>query len=123
MIIKTEKAFLKYSYSEDIIFIKPIKRSYDHSIQIGDLILDLNEKNKIVGFEIMNASKIFGVKKQFMHALKEFVIKLTITKDFIKFEAKALALYRNAVREHTIDLERINDGIEFEDELKISVKN
>ena len=65
--MKTKNAKMRYSFAEDIIFASPTERKYDSSIQIGDLIFDLDEKNKIIGFEILNASKTLGVPKLYIY--------------------------------------------------------
>jgi len=59
----------------DSLFVSIPNRKYEYSIMVGDdLILDfgrLPDRNKVdvVGFELLDASKKFGVDK---HVLKEY---------------------------------------------------
>ena len=43
-----KNAKMRYSFAEDILFASPVKREYDSSIQMGDLIFDLDKKNRIL---------------------------------------------------------------------------
>ena len=107
MKLKSKKEKSEYSFAEDIFFARPIEREYNSSVQMGDFIFDLDKKNKIVGFEILNASKVFNVKKLYLYNMKKIKIEIVISKDTIKMQASISTIFRNAEKTGTLNIERI----------------
>ena len=102
-----KNAKMRYSFAEDILFASPVKREYDSSIQMGDLIFDLDKKNRIIGFEIMNASKVLGVPKLYIYNYKKIKIEIAIKDDVIKINAVLITTFRNAEKRGILNIERI----------------
>ena len=68
---RPEKGKFDYDFTEDVIYIYPKKRTYASSIQIGNMILDLDKRRKIVGLEILEASKFLHVPKMLIKYLRK----------------------------------------------------
>jgi len=70
--VNRKEAKMKFSYEQktDDLFIFNPKEKSKGSIEMGDIILDFNNKKELVGIQIMNASK-FTVSKKVLSKLKE----------------------------------------------------
>ncbi len=90
--MKKEKAVVTYDSENDIIYMSAKKRKYEFSEQIEDLILDLDKNKKIIGLEILNASKIFNVEKIKLQNLQgsEWVFEADDKKLHIKINFKII---------------------------------
>ena len=78
---------------------------YNESIDLDDVILDIEKNGKIVGIEILDASKMFKVDKyDLLKNLIKFEEVIKITKDVIKLNMKLEVLKRNKeiVKESTV---------------------
>lgn len=89
------KAKYTYSFIEDIIYIVPQKRQYSSSFRMSNFIFDLNEDKKLVGLEILNASKIMRIHKTFLARAFDGVLELRVQKDKIFIRLEMLAVFRN----------------------------
>ena len=78
---------IKYDYNEDILYILKREKSIVYSIDIMDFIIDLDSNNKVVGLEILNASKNLNISKNQLKEVKEGNIStLTLKNAFgVKF--------------------------------------
>lgn len=120
MKIEKQKAKVVYDFAEDIFFARPIKRKYDSSMQIGNFIFDLNKKNNIVGFEILHASKLFGVPKLFLHDIKKGNIQINVSGKFILVQAQIQSLIRNSMKTSSLSVERIKPEYVNESNLQLA---
>jgi uncharacterized protein YuzE len=116
-----QKAKIEYHYEEDIFSARPLKRNYDNSMQIGDLIFDLDENGKINGLEILNASKIFNIPKLALKNMVSGKIIVEVNKKYIKLEVNINSVLRNAEKATTLNLERIRPELFQPMELKMAV--
>ena len=67
---------IEYDSENDIFFISngdKVKTSLD----IGDFVLDINQKNLICGLEVMDASENLGVSKDVLNGIKN--IKMSVS--------------------------------------------
>ncbi|MAF34757.1 hypothetical protein CMO91_02840 [Candidatus Woesearchaeota archaeon] len=62
---------LEFDYDEehDIFAAMDVDREYDVSLPKKNVILDLDKKGRVVGIEIMNASKLLALKKSELKSL------------------------------------------------------
>jgi len=84
----------EYDFVGDSLFINVIRDyKYKESIELtDDVILDIDEDNRPVALEILDASKIFGLKKAFIKQLAEIEAHIKITERFISIKASFLFL-------------------------------
>lgn len=67
---KIKVSFFAYDSNLDILEIRTEGKTH-HSINIDDfIIIDLSEKNKVVGLEFMNISKLYNIPKIFFKNFK-----------------------------------------------------
>ena len=77
---------IRYDSKEDILLVhegyKP-DETFKGNIDLGEIVLDLSTKGRVVGIEIMNAKKFFnelGFSGENLKKITKATIKATITK-------------------------------------------
>lgn len=118
---QSQKGKAKYDLEVDIFAAHPMKRNYDSSTQIGDLIFDLDKKGRINGIEILNASKLFNIPKVFLKNMISCKLKIIAANKIIHVEAYIRSLVRNADKTTILNIERISPDSINPTELKIAV--
>lgn len=63
MAIKTIKGKVDYDYKYDILYFKAEGADYNKSLELENLILDIDKKGSITGIQIMDASKFLELNK------------------------------------------------------------
>ncbi len=71
---------IDYDFKSDSLFLKKRKMNYHHSINFGDFIIDLDEKEKAWGMEILNVSKYFKLDKIQLSEIKKVFGRIELTK-------------------------------------------
>ena len=118
---KYVKGKMSYDFEHDIIFACPIKRNYDSSFQIGNFIFDIDKSGKIIGFEILNASKIFGISKLFLKNRVSSDMYLEVNDKYIKLNIKIKSVIRNAKKSSVLNIERIRPDYIQQTELRLAI--
>lgn len=59
-----------YDKENDDLFLSKGRGNYEGSVEIGDFIIDFSKNDKIVGIEIMNASKNLNISKSLLNSIK-----------------------------------------------------
>jgi uncharacterized protein YuzE len=55
-----KEAKVSYDQEEDVLYVR-LDRPISDSLQVGDFIVDFSKDNKIVGLEMLNASKLVSM--------------------------------------------------------------
>ena len=101
----------------DSLFISVPDRKYEYSVMLGDdVILDFGklpgrERIDIVGFEILNASKKFGVKKYTLKNIKRLKAEIEVNEKIVKLKIEIWVSRRGRERHQSKVLETSNVGI------------
>ena len=103
------KGLYNYDYSNDLLCFKIKDREYMHSIDFGNLILDVDKEGFITGLRIFDASKVFGLSKLALKNVKEFEFNTSAEDNVIKIQLKFIPVLRNKAL--------IRQGQDFEREL------
>ena len=104
--IESKKAKFNYDYDTDSYSVIPIKRRYDSSVQIGDFVLDIDEKNNLTGVEILNISRILKISKAFLINQVGGQLEVVVTKDFLKLNLTIRSVVRNSDKTSVLSVER-----------------
>ncbi len=118
---KIEKGKVAYDFEDDIFSARPLKRKYDSSVQMGNFIFDLDKKGRVNGFEILNASKLFGIPKLFLQNMVSGKMSIEVNNKFIRVEINLKSLIRNAHRLSVLNVERVRPEFIRPAELKFAV--
>ena len=65
-----------YDFSNDILMFKVRERDYDHSIELEDIVLDVDKEEYITGIQIFGASKMFNVDKDTLRNVQKWEFKV-----------------------------------------------
>lgn len=122
MKVETKKASYVYDFADDILFAKPLEREYDSSTQMGDFIFDLDKKNRIIGFEILEASKVFSIPKIVILKMRKMLIKIIVGKKLIKASIFVESFFRGGIRSGNLNLIRERPQEINQSELKLAIK-
>jgi len=52
-----------YDYKYDILFFKGSNRVYSHSVELDNMVVDVDSEGLITGIQVFDASKFFNLKK------------------------------------------------------------
>ena len=103
-----KKVKVNYDYALDILYVRPIKRKYDSSFEMDNFIFDLDNEKKIIGLELLNASKKFKIPKLYLHNLKHIKIEINSSDDILKINIELKSIIRNGERIGVLNVEKIN---------------
>ncbi len=101
-----------YDLKNDIFFFKVKNREYSHSIELHNLVIDFDKEDFIVGLQIFDASKLFGISKKQLNNLQNFNMKSQIKEGTIQINLNFSMNIRNKRVEYKpIIFEKIDDKI------------
>lgn len=84
-----------YDYVNDILFFKVKNREYDHSIELDNIVVDLDKKNFIVGIQILEASEFLRVKKEALRTVPVWHFDADLNDHRIEIRLLFTAIIRN----------------------------
>lgn len=93
------KGEMDYDYTNDILFFKVKNRDYNHSIELEDIVLDVDQEGYITGLQIFGASKMFNVDKEALKNIKRWEFKVRVEEKVIFVQLMFKILRRNKVVE------------------------
>lgn len=117
------KGEVDYDYTNDILFFKVKERTYDHSIELEDFVLDVDNKGYITGIQIFGASKIFNIEKGILRNIKEWEFKVKTEGKIISVQLFFKILRRNEIVERGQNLIREATSLLTDSEVKCAVTN
>lgn len=97
---------MDYDYANDVLFFKVKERDYDHSIELEDLVLDIDKEGFITGIQIFAASKIFDVDRDSLRNVKKWEFKVRTEGKVIFIQLMFEMVKRNRVVERGQNLIR-----------------
>ena len=105
------KGEMDYDYTNDILFFKVENREYDHSIELEDVVLDVDKEGYITGIQIFGASNIFNIDKDALRNIKKWEFKVKIESKVISIQLMFEMLRRNKVVERGQNLIRESSSV------------
>jgi uncharacterized protein YuzE len=101
-----------YDSSNDILFFKVKERNYEKSIELGDLVIDFDDEEFVVGLQIFNASIFMGLPKKVLINLKGFHLQSQILNQILTLRLTFVTMIRNKTTEYKpIIYQKIDDTI------------
>ena len=76
----TRKGEFDYDFIRDILFFKVKDRQYERSLELDNLVIDIDEENFIVGLQIFDASKYFGIPKVYLRVAFSWKMQASVSK-------------------------------------------
>ncbi len=115
------KGEMDYDYSNDILFFKVKNREYDHSLELGDVVLDVDKEEYITGIQIFGASIIFNVDKDTLRNVKKWEFKVRTEGKIISIQLMFEMVRRNQVVERGQNLVRESVSLLTDSEVRCDV--
>ena len=95
-----KKVKKSYDYQNDVLFVRSKESSYHKSISIHrDIILDLNKKGDILGFEIHHASDAFNIPKAHLQNIEGVRGEITVSEEYLEFKINIITKVRNKTQQ------------------------
>jgi hypothetical protein len=88
-----------YDYKYDTLFFKLKDREYSRSIEMGNLVLDLDLENFLTGVQIFEASQFLGLDKMKLREISKWDFKSTIKDNIIEIRVNFQIAARNRIIE------------------------
>lgn len=102
---------MDYDYSNDILFFKVKEREYDKSIELEDVVLDVDKEGYITGIQIFGASKMFNIEKDSLRNVQKWEFKVRTEGKVISIQLMFEMLRRNQVVERGQNLVRESSSL------------
>jgi len=88
-----------YDYINDILFFKVKDREYSYSVELKNLVIDVDSDNFITGFQIMGASGMFNLPKDFIRGIKSWKFEANVEENVVELKLVFELVYRNKLVE------------------------
>ncbi len=108
---------MDYDYANDILFFKVKEREYDHSIELEDVVLDIDKEGYITGIQIFGASKMFNVDKDTLRNVQRWEFKVKTEGKVISIQLTFEMVRRNQIVERGQNLIRESSSLLTESEV------
>jgi uncharacterized protein YuzE len=105
------KGEMDYDSANDILFFKVKDRQYDHSIELEDVVLDIDKENYITGIQIFGASKMFDIDRGTLRNVQKWEFKVRTEGKVISIKLMFEMLRRNKVVERGQSLIRESSSL------------
>jgi uncharacterized protein YuzE len=106
MKIKNKDVSVSYDFGNDILYVRKKNQKYSFSKSVNELIIDYDNKNNVIGFEILNASDFLYLKKINLQNIKKIELELLLFKDVILIKAIVGSLIRNNLKSNSVNIEK-----------------
>ncbi len=93
------KGEVDYDYKHDILFFKTVDRKYVKSIELENLILDVDKEDFIVGIQIHEASKFLNISKAVLLKIPKWKFEANVNEGRIEVRLMFQVVVRNRLIE------------------------
>ena len=101
-----DKGEMDYDYANDILFFKVSEREYEQSIELDDIVLDVDKEGFITGIQLFDASQMFNIDKDTLRNVQKWEFKVTTEGKVITIQLMFEMLRRNKLVERGQNLVR-----------------
>src|SRR5262245_57429400 len=107
-----EKGELDYDYKYDILLFKVSEREYVKSIELENVILDIDKENFIVAIQILEASKFLKLSKTALMKIPNWEFTAKVEGGKIEIRLTYQMMVRNKIIEkNPIIMQQINEPL------------
>ncbi len=89
------KGTWSYDYPNDVLQFGVKDQNYDTSIEMGNIIVDFNPEDYIIGLRIMDASKVFKISRYVLSHIRGFEFNAMVENRTITIQLSMTYLVRN----------------------------
>jgi uncharacterized protein YuzE len=107
-----EKGESDYDYRQDILFFKTAERDYARSIELNNLVLDVDKEGFIVGIQIFEASGFLDLSKDALLSVKHWHFEATVNEGKIEIRLVFNVVVRNkTIEKNPIIMQSISEPL------------
>lgn len=88
-----------YDYRNDIAFFKIKNRDYKKSVEVNNLLIDIDKENFVTGLQIFGASGFLRVPKKFLRECPAWNFEANLENNKIEVRLQFAIKVRNQVKE------------------------
>ena len=115
------KGEVDYDYKQDILFFKSSDREYVKSIEIDNIVLDIDTEGLILGIQIFDASKFLRMDKPALKVVPKWKFQAYIDQESIEIRLNFQVSVRNQLLEKNPIIIQRNDEKLPESEMVVTV--
>ncbi len=106
------KGEFDYDYKHDILFFKSAERDYEKSIELDNIILDIDKEKYIVGIQIFEASRFLGIEKEVLLKIPRWQFEARLENGKIEVRLTFQVIRRNKIIEkNPIIIQQISEKL------------
>ena len=88
-----------YDYLNDVLFFKVKDREYSRSVELDNIVVDVDEEDFIVGAQIFEASKFLAISKDALKNVLKWQFQATVNRQKLELRLVFQTNYRNKIIE------------------------
>jgi len=115
------KGEIDYDPANDILFLKVKERDYDHSLELEDLVLDVDKEGYITGIQLFGASTIFNVDKDALQNIRKWEFKVQTEGKVISIQLMFEILRKDHLIERGQNLIRESSAVLTDSEVRCAM--
>lgn len=88
-----------YDYLNDVLFFKVKDRDYAKSIELDNVVVDVDEEDFVVGAQIFNSSELFGLPKETLRNVRNWRFEASVDQNRLEIKLVFQTFFRNKIVE------------------------
>ena len=101
-----------YDYAHDILFFKIRDREYDKSIELDNIVVDIDSAKFLTGIQIFEASKFLDITKMALNRIPKWEFCASVDENRVEIRLKFQTIFRNKIIEkNPIILEPVGEPL------------
>lgn len=102
-----------YNYEDDILLFKIKDRDYMKSVEVDNMVVDIDTEEFITGARVFDASKVFGLQKESLSKIRRLEFNAKIKENTVSIQFKFECGIGNKLTIQGENLVRESIGIEM----------
>ena len=106
------KGEFDYDYSHDILFFKIKDREYDRSIELDNIVVDVDTQKFLTGIQILEASKFLRIPKDALTKIPRWEFCAGVDENKIEIRLTFQTIFRNKlIEKNPIIIEQLKESL------------
>lgn len=98
------KGLVDYDETYNILYFKAKEREYKTSIEVGDLMLDIDAEGFVTGLQIFDAAERFSMPKKALQKIVQWILKSRSEDGVITAQLTFKANFNGKLAEKSLDI-------------------
>ena len=106
------KGLVDYDEKYDILYFKAKEREYTTSIEVGDLMLDVDAEGFVTGLQIFDAAERFHLPQKALQKIVQWTLKSRSEDGVITAQLAFTANFNGKLAEKSLDIVSVSNNLE-----------